>query len=288
MLYRYTEEELRSLCRNSLEAFEKWARIIIDMKLKEGYGKDYFNAKVNNEYIIKKEIRDKANKMLKSSPDRFSKEIDTLFLEEIIYLLCKDKLYRTNFKDFLDTIYPDGRNEAQTFLKRLIPIRNKLSHTNPFSIREAEQCVCYCNDFIEGVKKYFKSIGEDRMYNVPNAIKLTDSLGNTYSLNNDEYYQNVYVNNKSYSDLYKFEIGDKYSAWLQLDPSFDESEYIFEWSIGYKVYSKQSRIEIEITEDLINAQQTILCTIKSNRSWHKYGNHDQQFGLLFQVLPPID
>ena len=86
MLYGYSEEEVRSICRSSIESFEKWARVIIDMKLKEQYGQNYFNATINDEYIIKKEIRDKANDMLRNHPDRFNKEIDTLFLEEIIYL----------------------------------------------------------------------------------------------------------------------------------------------------------------------------------------------------------
>lgn len=288
MLYGYSEEEVRSICRSSIESFEKWARVIIDMKLKEQYGQNYFNATINDEYIIKKEIRDKANDMLRNHPDRFNKEIDTLFLEEIIYLLCKDKLYKNSFKSFLDIMYPDGRSEVRTFLERLIPIRNKLSHSNPLSIREAEQCICYSNDFIQGIKEYFKMIGEDRVYNVPNAIKLIDSLGNTYNLNNEKSFESIYVNNNSSNDLYKFKIGDRYSAWLQLDPSFDKSEYIFRWNVEGKwtLLSTESRIDLEITEDLINIHQAIYCTIKSTKSWHKYGTYDQQFAIVFQVLPP--
>lgn len=288
MLYRYSEEEVRSICRNSIESFEKWARIIIDMKLKEQYGENYFNATISNENIIKKDIRDKANNMLQNHPDRFNKEIDTLFLEEIVYLLCKDKLYKNSFKSFLDIMYPDGKSEVRTFLKRLIPIRNKLSHSNPLSIREAEQCICYCNDFIEGVKKYFKMIGEDIVYNVPNAIKLIDSLGNIYNLNNKESFKSIYVNHNPHNDLYKFEIGDRYSAWLELDPSFDKGEYTFRWTEGQTLLSTEPRIDLEITEDLVNTQQAIYCTIKSTKSWHKYGTYDQQFAIVFQVLPPRD
>lgn len=156
VLYRYSEEKLRSICRRSIEPFEKWARTIVDIRLKACYGENYFNETINNNPIIKKDIRNKAVEMMNSQSERFNKEIDTLFLDEIINILCKNDLYKNCFKEFLDIMYPDGVSEVRTFLKRLIPIRNKLSHTNSFSIREAEQCICYCNDFINGVKEYFK------------------------------------------------------------------------------------------------------------------------------------
>ena len=80
--------------------------------------------------------------MLVENSQIFSRPIDTLYLDEIIYVLCKKKLYNENFKEFLKIMYPNGAEEVRTFLKRLIPIRNKLSHANPLSIREAEQCIC--------------------------------------------------------------------------------------------------------------------------------------------------
>ena len=82
----------------------------------------------------------------------------------------------------MDNIYPDGCDEARTYLKRLIPIRNKLSHSNPISIREAERVICYCNDFVDGIKIYFEKKGMGNMFNVPHAIRLNDSLGNEYLL----------------------------------------------------------------------------------------------------------
>ena len=97
---------------------------------------------------------------------------------KIIYLLCTDKFYQLMFKDILIHSYPQGNNEAREFLGRLIPIRNKLSHSNPITIREAEKAICYSNDFIDGVKEYYKKEGKDRMYNVPTIIRIIDSLPN--------------------------------------------------------------------------------------------------------------
>ena len=102
---------------------------------------------------------------------------------KIIYLLCTDKFYQLMFKDILIHSYPQGNNEAREFLGRLIPIRNKLSHSNPITIREAEKAICYSNDFIDGVKEYYKKEGKDRMYNVPTIIRIIDSLGNEFNTN---------------------------------------------------------------------------------------------------------
>lgn len=289
MFYEFTEEQLRSFCRTNIESLEKWARLIVDIKLTEKYGNGYFNVtNQNGEPLIKKDIREKATKMLSENPTRFKSEVDTLFLDEILYILCKRELYNACFKDFLDISYPDGSDEARTFLSRLIPIRNKLSHSNPISIRDAEQCVCYCNDFVSGVKEYFKNRGDEQMYNVPNAIKLTDSLGNEYSLNKNISFQNIQIIDKSTNQLQKFNVGDRYSAWLTLDPSFPENQYIFRWNIeGGEVISTKSRIDLEISEKLIRERMAIYCTIVSTNSWHRYSGYDQQFAINFQVLPPM-
>ena len=237
--------------------------------------------------VIKKSIRDKAKEMMKNHPQRFQRKIDTLFLDEIIYLLCRNDLYNKFFKNFLDSIYPDGNAEARTFLNRLVPIRNCLSHSNPISVRDAERCICYSNDFIEGVKEYFYVKGQGRVFNTPNAIKLTDSLGNEFHLNKDKSFESICINRVGTNQLYQFHIGEKYSAWLTLDPSFEPEQYTFDWHIECgRHLGSNSRIDIEITEDMIRVRCPIYCTIRSTNSWHRYRGYDQQFAIVFQVIPP--
>lgn len=293
MLYKFSEEELRSICRKNIESLEKWARIIVDKKLKESYGENYFYYKSDKgESLIKKAITDKSREMMERHPNRYSKPIDTLFLDEIKDILCNPNLYKKHFREFLSIMYPNGNEEVRIFLQRIIPIRNKLSHTNPLSIREAEQCVCYCNDFIDGVKKYYKQIGEERVYNVPNAIRLRDSLGKSYDLENAIYSQEIYIGDgNGYDNLHKFEVGDKYSVWLDLDPSFDEDEYNFRWHtlsipINSEEFGTKPRLDLIITEKFISTSVRIMCMIKSNKGWHKHGTYDQKFAIIFQVLPP--
>lgn len=290
MFYSIPEDELRSICRVNIEAFEKWARTIIHNELKNNLGENYFDMELSpNVPVVKKSIRDKTSAMIRNQPQRFHRKIDTLFLDEIIYLLCRNDLYKRFFKNFLDLVYPDGNSEARTYLNRLIPIRNCLSHSNSISVRDAERCICYTNDFIDGVKQYFYEKGEEQVFNTPNAIKLNDSLGNEFQLNKDKSYESLHINRTGTSQLYQFYIGEKYSAWLTLDPSYGLEQYIFNWSIeGGKYLGNDSRLDIEITEDMAGEKCVIYCTIKSTKSWHRYSGYDQQFGIVFQVLPPVE
>lgn len=288
MLYSFSEEEIRSLCRVNIEAFEKWARTIIDSELTKNLGVNYFDLELApNVPVVKKSIRDKTAQMMISNPQRFHRKIDTLFLDEIIYLLCRNDLYKRFFKDFLDLIYPDGNAEARTYLNQLVPIRNCLSHSNPISIRDAERCICYTNDFIDGVKQYFYDKGEERVFNTPNAIKLNDSLGNEFQLNKDTMFESICINRTGTTQLHQFHLGERYSAWLTLDPSFTPEQYTIEWHIECgRHLGNDSRLDIEIAEDMIRERCPIYCTIKSTKSWHRYRGYDQQFAIVFQVLPP--
>ena len=219
--------------------------------------------------------------------DRFPRLVDTLFLDEIIYLLCKHSLYKKCFKKVLDLIYPDGMMEAKTYLSSIIPIRNKLSHSNPISVREAEKAICYSNDFVDGVKEYMKKTGQQTIYNVPNIIKINDSLGNEFYLNKNVSFESIIINDKN-GNLYEFEIGDEYTVWLTLDPSFDISDYNFTCKEGnLTVISNESiKINLKMTEQLVGERKAVFCTLRSSKNWHRYNGYDQQFALVFKVLPP--
>lgn len=288
MYHSIPENELRSICRINLEAFEKWARTIIHSELSKHLGDNYFDIELSPDVpVVKKSIRQKTAVLMREQPQRFKRKIDTLFLDEIIYLLCRNDLYKLYFKSFLDIIYPDGNAEARTFLNRLIPIRNSLSHSNPISMRDAERCICYTNDFIDGVKQYYQDKGEERVFNTPNAIKLNDSLGNEFLLNKDKSFELIEINRPGTKQLHQFNVGERYSAWLTLDPSFNSDSYLFNWHVECGRYlGDSSRLEVEITEDMIRESCPIYCTIKSNKSWHRYNGYDQQFAIVFQVLPP--
>lgn len=294
MLYNLSEEQIRSLCRNSIENLEKWARFIIDRELTLNYGKNYFYFEENGESLIKNEIKNKTQKMMENEKERFAREIDTLFLDETIHILCHPKLYKKCFKKCLDYKYPEGVAEVRTFLSRLIPIRNCLSHGNPISIREAEMAVCYSNDFVEGVKEYMKDIGENNKYNVPNIIRINDSLGNEFYLKNDSYCELVDL--KKGNDMYQFNCGERYSIWLTMDSSFNENDYTIEWEIIGTINTKENfycdqnnqlKLNVIFDESMVAQRKFIEIRVISNKAWHKYGTYDHKVDVTFSVLPPM-
>lgn len=282
MYYNLKEEELRTICRNCIESMELWARRLIHDKMVESYGNNYVDYKNNNgEYIIKKEIREHIHKMISKSDKRFKRYVDTLFLNNLIYFLCNPKFYSNLFKEALDKMYPNGKDEVRTYLNRLINIRNSLSHANPISIREAEQAVCYSNDFIEGIKKYYEEKGMEKIWNVPRIIRVTDSLGNVFDDISEGYEENFFMAN------HNFRCGDTYRITVEVDSSFSRDEYEIRWNFGKKEYINKDTLVLKFDERDVSDYASVNCRVISNKNWHKFKYYDSEFYISFSVLPPI-
>ena len=288
MYYQYSEEELRTICRAHIENFEKWARIFIHNILSEKLAADYFHAKGDDgKYRMKKSFVEKSDKMIAADPLRFQTPVDTLFVEDIIYILCKDDFFRDYFSSYMCKMYPEGCNELRTFLRRLIPIRNKLSHTNPFSIREAEQCVCYCNDFIECIKEYYKTMGKDKDFNIPTIIRVNDSLGNEYLIKDGRAGENMTIIDPNTMQKKVFYLGEKFNLNLTLDPSFTEDTFSLNWQNkeGIEILDNGKRINVTITNNLIGEDVLLICRLVTNNEWHRFSGYDQQLLIKFKALP---
>lgn len=177
-LMSLSETALRDLCRHRIDAFESWSRRLIDETLKNSYTTDYFNYMISDDQpLIKQEIKRRIEKRIHDNPGRFPRKVDAFLLEDIQYLLCREDLYKNHFKNVLEPFY-SGIGEVRIVFNRLIPIRNKLSHGNTISIHEAEQCLCYTDDFISTYKEYYARLGKEKDYNVPTFTRIKDSLGN--------------------------------------------------------------------------------------------------------------
>lgn len=289
MYYKYSIEELRTICRTHIENFERWARIFIHNILTEKLGEDYIHATgKDGNYRIKKDVVKHIDKMMTENPSRFPTPVDALFIEDIVYILCKDDFYRNYFSEYLRVMYPEGNSELRTFLSRLTPIRNKLSHTNPFSIREAEQCVCYSNDFIECIKNYYAMTGQDKEFNVPTIIRANDSLGNEYIIKEDNFpWVSIEIGNPEREEKQVFYSGEKFSLTLTIDPSFDKNTYTLEWdkSDGVEVVNNGEQINVTITNKLIGERVILTCKLITTNEWHRYSEYDQQLLVRFKALP---
>ena len=286
MYHEYSQEELRQYCRNNIESLEIWARRLIHEKMVERYGDNYINKQLDDgNYLIKAEIRRHVEGMIIENPTRFRRPVDTLFIEQIVYFLCHPMLYEELFKSTLDYVYPQGRDEAREFLNRLVPIRNPLSHSNPITMHDVERAICYSHDFIEGLKKYYKSRGEEQVWNVPRIIKVKASLGNVFENQEDGRYggTNFFIEQMLIC-------GDKYSVEVEVDSSFAETEYKLKWVIAGKhidEFDDKHKITVTLAEQDVGMGFSIECMIISTKSWHKYGQDDGVVNLVLSVLPPI-
>lgn len=287
MLYKFNEVDLRSICRRNIENFERWARRLIDEQYTKHYGTNWIDYKLeNNEFLIKNKLRNTVSYLKNQDNERFNRTVDALFLEDIIYLLCTDKFYKLMFKDILIYSYPQGNNEVREFLERLIPIRNKLSHSNPISIREAEKAICYTNDFIDGVKEYYKKEGKEKMYNVPTIIRIIDSLGNEFNTNQISR-NSTGRGHCDASESYEIRSGDMLTIEASIDPAFDESTYSVSWLFKDN-WHDGNKIVLELDDSCVRIDFTIYCKVISNvNNWHRCGDVDDSVGITYRVLPQL-
>lgn len=287
MYHEYSQEELRAYCRSCIESLEIWSRRLVHEKLVEAYGPNYVEAQLpDGSPLLKRAILNHISKMQAQNPGRFSRPVDTLFIDQIIYLLCKRELYLSLFKEALDFAYPQGSSEAQEFLSRLVPIRNALSHSNPISVRQAEQTVCYCHDFVEGLKEYYKSKGEEQVWNVPRIIRITDSLGNTF-----ENPTETHIEGSIFGIETPMYCGETYSVTVEVDPAFLPSSYKIFWENGGAQdnrFDNKTTYTITFSAKDVAEWHSISCEIVSNKEWHKYGRYDCHITIHLTILPPVE
>lgn len=286
MYHEYTQEELRSYCRINIETLEIWARRLIHEQMVSKYGENYIETKLGEEFLVKKDIRNHIKSMMNKEPDRFKRPVDTLFIDQIIYFLCNPKWYQELFKQALDYAYPQGKDEAREFLNRLVPIRNPLSHSNPISIYQVEQAICYSHDFIEGLKQYYKEKGEEQVWNVPRIIKVKDSFGNSFENTVDGI-----LGQTTFDVSNEIHCYDTYSVEVEIDSSFNPSDYTIKWIFNGKVLTEfescnKFTLKFDVTD--VAKKTYICCEVISKKEWHKYRTFDSRIAVGFTVMPPIE
>ncbi len=286
MYYEYTQEQLRAYSRTSIESFEIWARRLIHEQMTNKYGNDYINKTCEDGTpLVKNDIRKHVYKLKSKNPDRFKRDVDTLFTEHIIYFLCNPKWYNDLFKPALDYAFPQGDMEIREFLNRIIPVRNALSHSNSISIRQAEQAICYSHDFIDGLKQYYKDRGEEQVWNVPRIIRIKDSFGNVFENPNDKDISQSIFN---VSDA--IFCGDTYSLEIEIDSSFNKEDYTIRWMFNQNDTTEsndETKFTIEFKPSDVAKKTYIFCILTSKKEWHKYGQYDNKIAIGITVLPPI-
>jgi len=290
MINELNNNEIRNICKERLESLEYWLRRLVNEKLSAAYG-DYFSyvdGKGNR--LIRGSIVSSIEERIEKEPERYSRKVDAVLLADAIDIICNPRLYNAYFKEPLKAAFPEGRDEARTFMIRLLDPRNSLAHANPISMRQAEQIICYSGDIMESLKEYYRREGMNREYNVPLILKVVDSFGNIFYRHQ---MQNVYDSGimKMLDTDPKCVLwpGDTLTIEVEVDPSFSPEEYSVIW-YSVKGFCEPipngCKAAIKITSKQVGQQFDIQCRILSNKDWHRmHIGIDDILLLYYKVLP---
>lgn len=292
-LMELSEVELRDLCRHRIDTFENWSRRLLDETLKEKYGDNYFDYMVSEtQPLVKSETKKRIDSRIQENPGRFPRRVDAILLEDIEYFLCRDDLYANHFKSILEPFF-SGVLEVRKVFSRLIPIRNKLAHGNTISLHEAEQCLCYTEDFISVFKQYYVNIGKDKDYNVPVFLRIKDSLGNDFIRQDPRCEWELYFYGGTAPRI-QLRSGDEYKLWVEVDSSFNSSIYLINWVVVQNYTTVISRgtgntISFKLSNKNVSYMPEIRIELVTKRDWHRFHDVDDRIVLHYKsVLPPIE
>ena len=281
------------MCRHHIDTFESWSRRLIDERFKEKYSNDYFEHEITDgQPLIKSEIKKRIESRVDADPKRFPRKIDAILIEDIEYFFCRDDLYASSFKQVLEPFF-SGKDEIRSVLNRVIQIRNKVSHGGTISHHEAEQCICYTNDFVDVFKAYYQKLGKAKDYNVPVFIRIKDCFGNDIIRNNSQSFWEVYLwgNNDPHVQLRS---GDEYKLWVEVDSSFDSSLYKIHWHVQQLSFDRiadgsGNEIRFTVKNNDVSYSPEIIIYLTTTKEWHRFGKFDDYIKILLgKVLPPIE
>ena len=228
---------------------------------------------------------------LAREPQRYSRRIDAVLLDDAISIICNPNLY-CHFRAALEQAFPEGCSEARTFLCRLLDPRNKLAHANPISSHDAERVFCYSSDVVSSISEYYREQKMNQEYNVPLFIRYGDSFGN--SIHRDQMLPTpnggVMVQYHT-QEKYDLRPGDILAMELEVDATFNSDEYTLTWKTGSvlrKTEISEPSVSLEITAAHVAEQFTIIFSLKTHNDWHRIaGGRDDIFMVTYRVLPPI-
>lgn len=286
------DAEIRSVCKEKIESLEHWLRRLIDETLAPVYGNYFSYTDPSGRRLIKNSMAQQVAARRAAEPLRYPRDIDAVLLEDAVDIVCKLDLFQKHFQPALSGAFPDGREEARTFLRRLLAPRNNLAHANAISVRQAEQVLCYSNDVIDSLKSYYRARGMQEAYDVPLILKATDSFGNALTRSQ---FGPCHDGGIMLSFLDKPHMhlrpGDTLTLELEIDPAYDPATYTIMWS-STKPWSSSpvssTKTVIQITNKQVGQQFDVQCRVTTTRDWHRMQmGADDFLMMIYKVLPPI-
>lgn len=210
---------LRQACRRRLDTLELWLKRVVHDQLSDAFG-DYLKAQLNGLPVIKSEIRKAIDRQQESSPR--GRPVDAMTLGQIISVICNHRLFKLYFAEPFQLCFSLTNEQLRVFLNRLWRVRNRLSHTQHVSILHAERVLCYTDDIILSLKRYYSKKDKARDMNRPFFTRFYDSLGH------DEHIQPAsrWFDYTKHCTLYP---GEQLSLDAEVGTSFKPDDYDIRW-----------------------------------------------------------
>jgi len=291
LLSSLAEAEIRSICKEKLESLEHWLRRLVDDTLQPIYGDYFSHVDSHGNRLISTALSLQVENRRRQEPNRYPRKIDAVLLDDAIAIICKPDLYKSYFGAALRQAFPEGREEARTFLQRILAPRNNLAHSNAISARTAEQIVCYSNDIIDSLKSHYRKIGMQQEYDAPLILKVTDSFGQVFtrsqcSVGHDAALRLDFTGKSTLCLRPK----DVVTIELEVDPAYEPESYDLTWSStkGLPPSISGRKAVIEIENRYVGQSFDIQCRLKAKREWHRMSTGvDDLLVILYKVLPPL-
>lgn len=286
------DSTIRNLCKEKIESLEHWLRRLIDDTLTPVYGDYFSHADPSGNRLIKNALAQQVATRRAAEPLRYPRDIDAVLLEDAVDIICKPDLFQNYFHPAMREAFPDGRDEARTFLKRLLVPRNNLAHANAISSRQAEQIICYSNDIIDSLKSYYRAMGMQETYDVPLILRVTDSFGNTFTRSQFQPCHDGGIMLMFFDQPHMhLRPGDTLTLELEVDPAYDPNSYSIRWT-STKPWQNEpatsAKVVIPISNKQVGQQFSVHCSITTNRDWHRmHMGADDFLMMYYKVLPPI-
>ncbi len=288
---KYNEAEIREIAKEHIEALEYWLRRLINDELTNSYEKNYNSLQTSEgHFLIKKKIREEVQTRISTNDKgRFPRWIDATTFDHLVDIICNPTLYKSSFRKVFHNRYIFDTDQIRIELGNLLEIRNRLYHLNPISNRQAEQAICYSNDFIDCIKNYYHETSQYMSFNAPSIIKYSDSYGNQFF--SEHFIQSsigVIVPRSLFNHL-TIRCGDSIKIELEIDASFDRNEYTIIWSLsGFDTsqFNNSNSFQITFTEAHVSTNCQINAKIISNKAWHRHKYFDDQIDIQLTVYPP--
>lgn len=277
-----SELERIDIARRHVDAAELWLRRLVQEEMTSLHGNDYFR-----EGIISSDIRKAVKRVRDAASGKIKRDIDATSFEQLITIVTHPGHYKAAFAAALASAYPGGAMEARTYLDRLTAVRNSVHHGNGCTSRQLEQAVCYTNDLIDSLKARYVEQNKSKTYNVPTFARVTDNVGNSQHAAGFTDAGTFRMCDFRLGDHGTLIPGETLIIEVDVDPSFDAEDYQITWfTAPTNRVGSGPRYERIIEESDVAEMVGVYFKIKSNKAWHRYGDHDDQLVLNYKVLPP--